>query len=103
MKKHLSLWRQQLGIKGAITMTVIVLLAASVPVWTHAVFAAPGDTTAWQNGRLVMDTAGVVQRSNIVLQAPDMGFILPLLSRHIRKTNGWWISCPIHHVSLPSA
>ena len=21
----------------------------------------------------------------------------------IRKTNWWWISCPIHHVSLPSA
>jgi hypothetical protein len=71
MKKHLSLWRHHLGVKATILMVVFALFVASIPVWTHAAFAA-GDTTAWQNGHLVLDTSNVVQRSNIILQAPNL-------------------------------
>ena len=68
MKKHLSSWLHPLGLKSIVTMAAVVLLTVSIPVWTH-VNAAAGDTTAWQNGQLVMDTAGVVQRSNVILQS----------------------------------
>ena len=71
MKKHLSSWRHLPGIKWASTIIVVVLLiASSLSVWTHSAWAAT-DTTAWQNGHLVMDTAGVVERSNIILQQPN--------------------------------
>jgi hypothetical protein len=65
MKKHVLLWRNVPASKGD------VVLMAAIPAWA-SVSAASGDTTAWQNGQLVMDTAGVVQRSNIILQTPNL-------------------------------
>src|SRR5690348_931274 len=71
-KKHFSLWLHLLGARRAVTMAaVVVVLAASLPAWVYGVRAAT-DTTAWQNGQFVMDTAGVVQRSNVILQSPNL-------------------------------
>src|SRR5581483_5897730 len=71
MKKHLSPCLRQFGIKGIATLVVFVWLVAFLPVWIPVVRAA-ADTTAWQNGHLVLDTAGVVQRSNVILQQHNL-------------------------------
>ena len=70
MKKVLSPWQPWPGARGSLALAMLVLLATSIPIWVQTAFAAT-DTTAWQNGTLVMDTAGLVQRSNIVLQKPN--------------------------------
>src|SRR5450631_2076641 len=71
MKKHSSSWLHLPRSKGIVTITLLVVfLAASASAWVHAAQAAT-DTTAWQNGQLAMDTAGIVQRSNVVLQSPN--------------------------------
>jgi hypothetical protein len=72
MKDHVSLWFRRPGIKGLLTILVVItLLGVGIPVWTHVVSAASGNTTAWQNGQLVMNTSGIVQRSNVILQSPN--------------------------------
>src|SRR5438876_3669778 len=71
MKKHSTSWLYLPGSKGVVTLTfLVVFLAASALVWVHSAQAAT-DTTAWQNGQMAMDTAGVVQRSNVILQSPN--------------------------------
>src|SRR5215467_6514846 len=49
------------------------LIAAQAAAGTHAGAAAParpGGTTAWHDGALQANTAGVIPRSDLVLQSP---------------------------------
>jgi hypothetical protein len=61
--------RRQQGRWWLIGTTVIALAAAGLVSVPSAQAAA--NTTAWQSGRFVVDTANVVRRSNIVLNHPN--------------------------------
>jgi len=53
---------------GTAAATVVLMAASAVAARTAA---AAGSTTAWQNGRFVVDTPNVVRRSDIVLARPN--------------------------------
>jgi hypothetical protein len=68
-----GIWRSRHVLVGQITLAILIMLITALPGSIHGSIAfAAGNTTAWQNGQLVMDTSGVVQRSNVILGQPNL-------------------------------
>jgi hypothetical protein len=66
-------WRSRHVLVGQIALAILIMLITVLPGSVHGSLAfAAGNTTAWQNGQLVMDTSGVVQRSNVILGQPNL-------------------------------
>jgi hypothetical protein len=59
---------------------VVLVVTGAFPAATALSAAAATATTAWQNGRFVVDTPGVVRRSDVVLGTPNSAAVqsLPL-------------------------